>query len=811
MLENMSVSKRTLLGVFVPLLGAMLLGLIASWEAYKNYSSNKFLTYVSETISELTALNHKLQIERGLTAIYIGSDFQDKGTELLQARANTDLERDKLHEVLVHIKETDSQDLLKELANLEAEITDLSHVRQGIDGGVVDFTSAMKQYTKTIAHIIEIGFHASKKAKDGELAMETISLLDLTEAKEYAGQERGLMAGLLSKGTVSPKDLVKIEKIIGKQETLLDNFLHNQPLRNQQLFKAELARVDQSAVQEFRDEIVAASIDGHEIELSGAEWFDVASKRIDGLRRVEQRAAREIDHHSKAITNSYLYEAIVVGSISSIIIIFSVILGTQVSRSITRSLNDTTADMLKLADGDVEISNLQFGRDTEFGMMAEAIETFKSNEIKKRELQAEADEERQRAEQSRIITEREERENKEKVERVVKSLGNALNRLADGNLAQGIFTEYAAEFRQLKVDFQNSIHNLSRVMLDINRTSTEIKENSQELQNASDDLSKRTEQQAAALEQTSAAIEQITATVKQSAERADEASQKAATAKVSTKQSSQVVTDAVNAMERIEKASHEISQIISVIDEIAFQTNLLALNAGVEAARAGDAGKGFAVVAQEVRELAQRSATAAKEIKELITNSEHEVSNGVTLVKATGEALNTIDIQVSEIDTHIQSIARATAEQSEGLTEVNRAVSEMDQVTQRNAAMVEETNAVTQQLGQDAEILTDLVGQFKTSEDGSDKVPKNQTPGTHAASLKSVLSAPKVQSAHLPDNSAKIQAQKPITQPRALGPEQSNSDTKPVASPAKSLVDKLSKQMSEKVVGGDTAANWDDF
>ena len=175
-----------------------------------------------------------------------------------------------------------------------------------------------------------------------------------------------------------------------------------------------------------------------------------------------------------------------------------------------------------------------------------------------------------------------------------------------------------------------------------------------------------------------------------------------------------MVQDAVDAMERIESASGEIENIISVIDEIVFQTNLLALNAGVEAARAGEAGKGFAVVAQEVRELAQRSATAAKQIKGLITNSGVEVSNGVALVKATGEALTTISKQVIEIDTHIQSIARASSEQSQGLIEVNKAVNEMDQVTQQNAAMVEETNAVTHRLSEDAGILAGLVGQFQT-------------------------------------------------------------------------------------------------
>ncbi|MET0747220.1 MAG: methyl-accepting chemotaxis protein, partial [Rhizobium sp.] len=176
-----------------------------------------------------------------------------------------------------------------------------------------------------------------------------------------------------------------------------------------------------------------------------------------------------------------------------------------------------------------------------------------------------------------------------------------------------------------------------------------------------------------------------------------------------------VVRNAVDAMGRIEQASREISQIINVIDEIAFQTNLLALNAGVEAARAGEAGKGFAVVAQEVRELAQRSATAAKDIKALITKSGGEVQAGVRLVQETGEALSEIETRVLAINDHIHSIATSAREQSTGLQEVNIAINQMDQVTQQNAAMVEETSAATHKLTGEADSLVRLVSGFKVT------------------------------------------------------------------------------------------------
>jgi methyl-accepting chemotaxis protein len=182
--------------------------------------------------------------------------------------------------------------------------------------------------------------------------------------------------------------------------------------------------------------------------------------------------------------------------------------------------------------------------------------------------------------------------------------------------------------------------------------------------------------------------------------------------------SNQVVRTAIDAMGRIESSSSKIGEIIGVIDDIAFQTNLLALNAGVEAARAGEAGRGFAVVAQEVRELAQRSAGAAKEIKELIRNSAVEVEAGVTLVRSTGDALKAIEGLVNQVNEHVASIATAAREQATGLAEVNTAVNSMDQMTQQNAAMVEETTAASQTLAQESRELKNLLQTFQLSEEG---------------------------------------------------------------------------------------------
>ena len=239
-----------------------------------------------------------------------------------------------------------------------------------------------------------------------------------------------------------------------------------------------------------------------------------------------------------------------------------------------------------------------------------------------------------------------------------------------------------------------------------------VRSGAEEITQASDDLSRRTEQQAASLEETAAALDQITATVRHTAEGASEARNTVSAAKADAERSGAVVREAVQAMGGIETSSKQIGHIIGVIDEIAFQTNLLALNAGVEAARAGDAGRGFAVVATEVRALAQRSAEAAKEIKALISASGQQVEAGVKLVGETGKALERIVAQVAQLNRLVADIAASAQEQATGLHEVNTAVNQMDQVTQQNAAMVEESTAASHGLSGEAKELARLVGQF---------------------------------------------------------------------------------------------------
>ena len=383
---------------------------------------------------------------------------------------------------------------------------------------------------------------------------------------------------------------------------------------------------------------------------------------------------------------------------------------------VTRGINDIAGATEKLAGGDHEVDTDKLQRKDELGAIVRGLAVFKDNQQRLTAMRREQEESQARETAMREQAERERAKAQEEQASVVRALADGLSHLSQGDLTHRVHEAFTPEYEQLRSDFNAAVEKLQQAMQVISSNTSQIGTSADEIAGASDDLSRRTEQQAASLEETAAALDQITATVKKSAEGAQNARTAVQTTKTSAATGGEVVRQAVLAMGEIEKSAGQISQIIGVIDEIAFQTNLLALNAGVEAARAGEAGKGFAVVASEVRALAQRSADAAKEIKTLISASSQQVGQGVDLVGKTGEALQQMVAQVEQIDLLVSEIASSAQEQATGLNEVNSAVNQMDQVTQQNAAMVEQSTAATHSLRGEANELRRLVAEFRTGD-----------------------------------------------------------------------------------------------
>jgi len=338
------------------------------------------------------------------------------------------------------------------------------------------------------------------------------------------------------------------------------------------------------------------------------------------------------------------------------------------------------------------------------------------------------------------------------MERLVAEAQEVLGRLAENDLTQEMTGTYAGELETIKASINAVVQNLSNTIGSVRTAVESVTTAAEEITKGNEDLAQRTSEQAGSLEETSASMEEMTSTVKQNADNAKQANQLAATARETADKGGSVTRRAVDAMGEINKSSNKIADIITVIDEIAFQTNLLALNAAVEAARAGEHGRGFAVVAAEVRNLAQRSATAAKEIKGLINESIQRVNDGSELVNQSGKTLEEIVSSVKRVTDIIGEITAASQEQASGIDQVNKAIMSMDETTQQNAALVEETTSAAQSMKEQAKELVRQVNMFKLSEGTG-------TASMRRPSVSSVAAAPKAP------------AKKPVPAKPAVRPE----------------------------------------
>jgi methyl-accepting chemotaxis protein len=439
-------------------------------------------------------------------------------------------------------------------------------------------------------------------------------------------------------------------------------------------------------------------------------------KQADGTRSggIKTNQQEVLAQESRDVRNdiSFLtmveWILLVVGLAAAAVIVF------LTARSTVRPIRALTGGMLQLADGKFDVVLPGLGRKDEVGDIAAAVETFKVKAAEKARLEADEVLRRQKEEAEAQARVAEERAKEAEVQaRVVEALAQGLRSLADGDLTFRLTDGFTDTYRQIKDDFNTAISGLQETIKAIATAAREVAGASAEISSGTTDLSQRTEEQAAGLEETSASMEEISSTVKKNAENAQQANQFASGTRAVADRGGAVVAQAVSAMARIEESSGKISDIISVIDEIARQTNLLALNAAVEAARAGEAGRGFAVVASEVRSLAQRSSQAAKDIKDLITNSSGQVQEGVELVNKAGAALTEILESVKKVAEIVSDIAAASSEQSTGLDQINTALSQMDEVTQQNSALVEQNAAAAKSLEQQSQTMDEQVRSFR--------------------------------------------------------------------------------------------------
>ncbi len=656
-----------------------------------------------------------------MNSAYTKAKLPDEKFAVIAARLD---EMKQRHSVLVTALPEANKSAAKTIDKIMGELTVILAANDKSEAVITDVTGKLRNFTQLNAYL---GLAAQQKMKeatikfgelDAPLAKAQAVLNDGRKLVSSSYQTQIMMARFLLEPTEENRVLLE-QRVAGMRDdvAVLEKSATDLPFMTQ--LRAELSPAIEVMDTASLD-LVKISQDRKASYGQAAADLNTIWTRLTSFAELQKVSAGEERRDANSIS---------IGA-TGLGILISIFAGIGLVLTFKGPIGQITAAMRRLADGVLDTKINGEARVDEIGEMARALGVFKQNALSKIEIESRSDAERAEAEEERRRNDREKQDVDRQIDFAVNALAAGLGRMAQGDISKTIDTPFHGRLEQLRTDFNQSLERLQDTVTRIRSNTYMIQRNAAEMSSAADQLAKRTEQQAASLEQTAAAVDEITVTVKSSAEQAEEANNIVADTKGRADTSSVVVASAIDAMGRIEDASGQIVQIIDVIDEIAFQTNLLALNAGIEAARAGEAGKGFAVVAQEVRELAQRSAGAAQQIKDLIHKSSTEVSSGAKLVQQTGAVLAEISANIITVSERVSIIAMASRDQSNALGEVNSSVNEMDQMTQRNAAMVEETNAATRQLADEADALMQLVDQFKLAPEGQRRAA---TPHSRAA------------------------------------------------------------------------------
>lgn len=706
-----ALSLRTLLyaAIFLPLLVMVALGGMKVWDSYNTYENAEAVVFVQQLANAGGELAQALPAEMFAQPdqIEAARARTDKAFDVLAAKytafsasgASDPVFADKFQFISENKARwyTFREHVQANGDQLNADTLAEGSALASVPAAAIDFTRRAGAYADDpkIARLIQ-GYHALMEVSEASM-MEMINGPVYLSGAEFNPMQKTFV--VTSKNLFSANLSTAFEQLPGSIIKPLVDFTSSEDglfiaAQRPGLYSlTKLEKTDASA----KDKFMSAAFTRYKLLL------DAIAKTREYL-----------DAYSASNAANAKDQLLAFGAATIGLALFIIALSMTLAKSITRSLKLIVRRMTGLAEGDTQSTVPQMHRRDEIGEMAKALEYFRQSAIGNERLQREADELRARSEAEHADVQRTAEEDAaRKLTQATGGFAGAMKRLASGDLLCEVHEQFSGEFENLRNDFNASVHQLRDALTTVGRLVSEVDSGSGEISDASSDLAKRTEQQAASLEETAAALAEITSNVTATTKRTNDARTVVQLAGTKAGASAMVVNYAIEAMQKIEKSSQQINQIIGVIDEIAFQTNLLALNAGVEAARAGEAGKGFAVVAQEVRELAQRSANAAKEIKQLISNSASAVGEGVRLVNDTGSGLSEIEKLVLEINAHMDAIASAAQEQSSGLSQVNTAINHMDQATQKNAAMVEELNAAGVGLAGESSRLNELLARFE--------------------------------------------------------------------------------------------------
>ncbi len=730
-IHRLSVRQSLAILTVVPLAAAITFGGWLTYEAYEERAA-----------AQNAVLLERVARASGKLAVLIPAESGATAERRPAARQATDATKDALLKAYDDVVAAGFDDpaLAAFVERFKSHFAKIPGYRQEVDAGTAKSISPLQILQPTVAAGAEIIRRTGAMSEDSDFARAAAGYYAMMQVGD-SYQMLNRLAGDYAKGPLGMDAMRMFMRSAGLLAAYTAPFRESVPADILAEYDAFFAGASGQAVERVRG--MMAKNDPYTPAPGEAEFWTKAY--LDSRAAISSLTDRTGDRMTLLVQEKLDSATTYLTALASsmlFIVACVIALSLAVTRNFSRTLMGIGDRMKTLADGDTGGAIPFARRGDEIGGMARSVEVFRQAAIRNAELESERENSRKQAERDRVeMQRRAEEEAEQRLNQATGTLAAGLRRLAHGDLLCEIEQPFAAQFEPLRHDFNTSVSQLREALASVGRSVSTVTGGSREISDASDNLANRTEQQAASLEETAAALEEITSNVSATSRRTEEAREVVRDARARADQSGKVVRNAVAAMERIEHSSHQIGQIISVIDEIAFQTNLLALNAGVEAARAGEAGKGFAVVAQEVRELAQRSAKAAKEIQSLIDNSALAVGEGVRLVNDTGEGLGMIEQLVQSINTHMDAIATAAQEQAVGLSQVNTAVNSMDQATQQNAAMVEEMNAAGANLAQESVKLNELLTHFQLGTSHPQTLQVLSTPGSSMPSSRSPQAA----------------------------------------------------------------------